>query len=161
MSADDWVSNEELKHFGILRKSGRYPWGSGSNPYQRSMTFYSMVNDLKAQGVPPAEIATAMGLESIADLRSTTSIAKEEKLRYETNMAVTMRDAGASIQAISDELGIPAPTVRLRLKNSENTRASLLLRNTAQHHPRAKWMNMGSWTSVKASRFTLVSPIRR
>lgn len=26
--------NEELYHYGIKRKSGRYPWGSGKEPYQ-------------------------------------------------------------------------------------------------------------------------------
>lgn len=24
----------ELYHYGIKRRSGRYPWGSGKNPYQ-------------------------------------------------------------------------------------------------------------------------------
>lgn len=27
--------NEELYHYGIKRRSGRYPYGSGENPYQR------------------------------------------------------------------------------------------------------------------------------
>ena len=27
-------NNEELYHYGIKRKSGRYPWGSGKEPYQ-------------------------------------------------------------------------------------------------------------------------------
>ena len=27
-------NNEELYHYGIKRKSGRYPWGSGKKPYQ-------------------------------------------------------------------------------------------------------------------------------
>ena len=25
-----------LEHYGTKRHSGRYPWGSGENPYQRS-----------------------------------------------------------------------------------------------------------------------------
>lgn len=28
--------NEELYHFGIPRRSGRYPWGSGDRPFQSS-----------------------------------------------------------------------------------------------------------------------------
>lgn len=31
-----FVNNNELLHFGIKRKSGRYPWGSGERPYQSS-----------------------------------------------------------------------------------------------------------------------------
>ena len=25
---------DELMHYGMPRRSGRYPWGSGENPYQ-------------------------------------------------------------------------------------------------------------------------------
>lgn len=28
-------TNDLLIHYGIKRRSGRYPWGSGDNPYQR------------------------------------------------------------------------------------------------------------------------------
>ena len=33
MFADGLVSENELEHYGVPRKSGRYPWGSGENPY--------------------------------------------------------------------------------------------------------------------------------
>ena len=33
----------ELKHYGIPRRSGRYPWGSGENPYQSLSGFLSSV----------------------------------------------------------------------------------------------------------------------
>lgn len=123
------MSNDELRHYGILRKSGRYPWGSGKDEYTRSKTFYKIVDGLKAQGIPDVEIAKAVGL-SVADLRSTRTIAKEEIIREQTFRAVQLRDKGVSIQAIADELEIPAPTVRLRLKNSENMKESAL-RSTA------------------------------
>ena len=29
-----------LMHYGTPRHSGRYPWGSGENPYQRNGDFY-------------------------------------------------------------------------------------------------------------------------
>jgi hypothetical protein len=121
----DGMSNDELRHYGILRKSGRYPWGSGKDEYTRSQTFYQIVNNLKDKGIPDVEIAKAVGL-SVADLRATRTIAKEEIVREQTNRAVALRDKGVSIQAIADDLGIPAPTVRLRLKNSENIKESAL-----------------------------------
>ena len=31
---EETVENEELMHYGTPRHSGRYPWGSGDNPYQ-------------------------------------------------------------------------------------------------------------------------------
>ena len=41
---------EELAHYGTKRHSGRYPWGSGENPFQRSGDFLSRVQELKKQG---------------------------------------------------------------------------------------------------------------
>ena len=43
-------NNEEfLAHYGVARRSGRYPWGSGDNPYQRHADFlanyYNLVNN--------------------------------------------------------------------------------------------------------------------
>jgi hypothetical protein len=124
-------------HYGILRKSGRYPWGSGKDEFQRSMDFFAYVNELKKKGVPEKDIATAIGLAapddkgfSVAQLRSTTTIAKEQKIQHETNRAVQLREKGVSIEEIAKDLKIPAPTVRLRLKNSENMKKASLL-NTA------------------------------
>lgn len=124
------TDQDDLKHYGILRRSGRYPWGSGKTEYARSMDFYSIVDGLKAQGIPEAEIAKAVGL-SVQDLRSTRTIAKEQIVLEQTNRAVALRDKGVSIDAIAEDLGIPKPTVRLRLKNSENMKESSL-RKTAE-----------------------------
>ena len=48
----EWVNgNREgsvLEHYGTKRHSGRYPWGSGENPYQSSGDFLSRVNEVKA-----------------------------------------------------------------------------------------------------------------
>lgn len=33
MFVDGLIPDNELQHYGIPRKSGRYPWGSGDNPY--------------------------------------------------------------------------------------------------------------------------------
>lgn len=130
-------NKDEFMHYGILRKSGRYPWGSGADEYQRSMDFFSYVNGLRDKGIPDTDIAKAIGLAapddkgfSVQDLRSTRTIAKEQQVLEETNRAVTLRDKGVSIQEISNQMGIPAPTVRLRLKNSENIKESAL-RSTA------------------------------
>ena len=45
------MSEEEfLEHYGMPRRSGRYPWGSGDNPYQRTGDFLSRVEELKKIG---------------------------------------------------------------------------------------------------------------
>lgn len=42
------IAEEMLMHYGMPRRSGRYPWGSGDNPYQHSGDFLSRVEELKA-----------------------------------------------------------------------------------------------------------------
>ena len=41
---------EMLMHYGMPRRSGRYPWGSGDNPYQHSGDFLSRVEEMKKSG---------------------------------------------------------------------------------------------------------------
>ncbi|MFR4579755.1 MAG: hypothetical protein ACLT76_09230 [Clostridium fessum] len=44
------IAEEILMHYGMPRRSGRYPWGSGDNPYQHSGDFLSRVDELKESG---------------------------------------------------------------------------------------------------------------
>lgn len=149
---EDYLPPDELMHYGIKRKSGRYPWGSGDTEYSRSRTFQDMVASLKAQGVSEKDMAKAMGIKpeydkrgkeipfSITQLRDTISIAKEIVNQEQTNRAVALKEKEWSIAAISKELGIPEPTVRLRLKTSENMKKESLvktsddLRKTVDQH---------------------------
>jgi len=136
---------DELKHYGILRKSGRYPWGSGGSSYQRSMDFKAMVEDIKdtlrrvlGMEPPEKEIAQALGYAiqehsgdpkakfTIADYRDTITISKEEIVAAQSEEARKLKDKGMSIEEISKSIGIPAPTVRLRLKNYDNQKKSTL-----------------------------------
>ena len=64
----------ELKHYGILRRSGRYPWGSGENPYQSLSGFLSSVHELRQKGLTEAEIARSMGITT-TQLRARISMA--------------------------------------------------------------------------------------
>lgn len=132
---------DELKHYGIRRKSGRYPWGSGEDEYTRSKDFYKYVDTLKQQliteGVKPKEVdkelAKLIGLQtpddggySIADLRDTRTIAKETIVREQVVQANKLKAKDWSDKAIAENLGIPVSTVRLRLKTrEEDIKASL------------------------------------
>ena len=51
------MSDDELYHYGTARHSGRYPWGSGKDPYQSGESFLATVDELKAKGLTEAEIA--------------------------------------------------------------------------------------------------------
>lgn len=79
------MTEDTLAHYGILRKSGRYPWGSGKDPYQRSRDFQGLVKGLAAKGMSEAEIAKGLGMTT-TELRATKSIAKRERQAVEIAM---------------------------------------------------------------------------
>lgn len=39
-----------LEHYGIRRRSGRYPWGSGKDPYQSGRDFLGRVEEMRKSG---------------------------------------------------------------------------------------------------------------
>ena len=62
----------EVVHYGIKRRSGRYPWGSGGNvstPYLRAVKFQTLVSDIKAAvpGIKEKDILVALGLDELKD----------------------------------------------------------------------------------------------
>lgn len=126
----------ELRHYGILRKSGRYPWGSGADPEQRSRTFMSYVDSMKAKGLSDAEIARGFGLNSegaehtTTDLRTAKSIAKNEILKADQMRALQLRNKGMSPSAIGRQMGRNESSVRALLNPAAQEKAQQL-HNTA------------------------------
>ncbi|HKU53633.1 MAG TPA: hypothetical protein VJQ25_14270, partial [Nitrospira sp.] len=60
---------EYLAHYGILRKSGRYPWGSGGTQEARNRTFLETIQQHEKDGWSQVEIARNYGM-STGDLRA-------------------------------------------------------------------------------------------
>ena len=105
----------ELFHYGTPRHSGRYPWGSGENPYQHETSFLSRVDELKKSGLSEKEISQAMGM-SILELRQEKSIAKDRIRMAQQAEAIRLKDAGYSNVEIGKRLGLPDTTVGNLLK---------------------------------------------
>lgn len=107
-----------LTHYGMPRRSGRYPWGSGEHPYQSAGGFLSRVKELRKEGLSETEIAKAMGLgeHGSAKLRALSRIAREEMDLDNRNEALTLKDKGWSNVAIAKKLGVTEGTVRNLLK---------------------------------------------
>lgn len=107
----------ELMHYGVLRRSGRYPWGSGENPYQRYDSFLGYVDELRSQGLSEVEIARGLGMTT-SELRSRKSIAKAEKRAADAAEAWRLKEKGYSNVAIGERMGINESSVRNLLKPS-------------------------------------------
>lgn len=111
------IIDEELYHYGTPRHSGRYPWGSGENPYQRNQSFLGYVNDLKKQGLSEKEIARGLGM-STGELRAKKAIANSYNRKEDVAMAIRLKEKGYSNVAIGKRMGINESSVRNLLNAS-------------------------------------------
>lgn len=112
---------DELMHYGTPRHSGRYPWGSGENPYQRNASFLGQVRQLKNEGVSEVAIARSMGM-STTQLRDRISVADTEVKRYERSEALRLREKGMSKSAIARRMGKNESTIRSYLDEERTAR---------------------------------------
>ena len=143
-------NDDTLAHYGILRRSGRYPWGSGKDPYQRSLDFQGLVKGLEAKGMSEAEIARGLGMTT-TELRATKSIAKRERQAVEIAMVRKLDAKNMSQAAIAERLGISSSTVRNYLKEDAGKTASkiegtadILKREVDKH----RYIDIGAGTEV-------------
>ena len=109
---DELDKTEDLKHYGIKRRSGRYPWGSGENPYQHSGDFLSRVEQLHKRGLTEKQIVDAINKElpegqeiTTTQLRAYKAIAKSERRSLEVARAKSLRADGKSLNEIAQIMG--------------------------------------------------------
>ena len=115
----------ELTHYGMPRKSGRYPWGSGENPFQSGYSFLAAVDKLKSEGLSNKEIADAFDI-STGELVRRKAVAKNEKRKEDIAEAIRLKDRGHSNVAIGKKMGINESSVRNLLKAAEQDKQTVL-----------------------------------
>lgn len=109
------VLDDILMHYGMPRRSGRYPWGSGDNPYQHSGDFISRVDELRKSNFTFTDengktwsgdnaIAKSMGLTT-TQFRTQYSLAKDERRSLEVARAKSLRADGYSLSEIAEQMG--------------------------------------------------------
>lgn len=115
----------ELKHIGVKRRSGRYPYGSGDNPYQRgSSPFLERVNALKKEGMSDTEIARTMGIKR-NELVNRRSIERAEQRKADYAYALKLKEKGYSNVAIGKRMGINESSVRSLLDPAIQERSEI------------------------------------
>jgi DNA-binding CsgD family transcriptional regulator len=108
------MSDEEfLEHYGMPRRSGRYPWGSGEDPYQHEPDFLSRVEQLKAKGwqETPENIKKEFGLTT-SQYRIEKSICNDERKALDIARAKSLKADGLSTSEIGRRMGVNESTVR-------------------------------------------------
>lgn len=120
------IAEDILMHYGVKRRSGRYPWGSGEHGFQDSGDFLSRVNELKSHNMSEKEIANALGM-STTSLRTQLRVANHQRRALEADRARSLREDGKSLNEIAEIMGY---------KNDSSIR-SLLNENTANNKNKA------------------------
>lgn len=114
----DESSDLYLEHYGMPRRSGRYPWGSGDNPYQHSGDFLARVEELHKQGLTEKQIADEMKI-STGDLRALKQIAKNERRAIERAKAQDLEAKGYSRAEIARMMGYNSESSIRNLLNDD------------------------------------------
>lgn len=121
------IAQDILMHYGVKRRSGRYPWGSGDNPYQHSGDFLSRVEELQKQGLSEKQIAESIGI-STTELRLQKRLATHERRALEADRARSLREDGKSLNEIAEIMGY----------NNDSSIRALLNENTADNKNKAR-----------------------
>jgi hypothetical protein len=145
---------EHLAHYGVKRRSGRYPWGSGGNAPEatRSKDFLTMVDKLKKQGMSEAEIAEGVGLKSTTELRAEKSIAKDRVRQEKIRQATRLKEKDYKNTDIARIMGINESSVRALLVPGQKDKADAT-QTTAKvlkdHVAKKDMIDVGKGTEVQ------------
>ena len=115
--------NDVLMHYGIKRRSGRYPWGSGEDPYQHGRDFLARIEELKKSGwtETPESIREEFGLTT-TQYRAQKAIAKDERRALNVATAKSLKEDGLKDTEIGRRLGVNESTVRSWLNSESEAR---------------------------------------
>ncbi|WP_347256084.1 helix-turn-helix domain-containing protein [Anaerostipes sp. PC18] len=126
---------DSLMHYGMPKRSGRYPWGSGKEPYQHSGDFLSRIEELKRdknlsfidengkKWTGETAIAKTMGLSS-SEYRIQKALAKGERRAADISEVKRLQDKGCNNSEIARKMGINESSVRSLL--DEDSKARML-----------------------------------
>ena len=119
--------DDYLAHYGVLRRSGRYPWGSGGENHtpQDNWSFLDWVKSLRSKGMSESEIAEGFGMNS-TQLRQAKTFARAQVKLSDIAQAQRLKDRGWSTQAIAERMGKPEATVRTLLAPGAADKAKIL-----------------------------------
>lgn len=131
------IAEDILMHYGMPFRSGRYPWGSGEDPYQRNRDFLSRVDELKKQGFTYTDadgrkwtgekaIYKSMGMTS-SEYRNEKTIAKDQRKLHNIATAKSLKEDGLGATEIGRKMGVPESTVREWLKPDADSKIDLTM----------------------------------
>lgn len=117
------VVEDMLMHYGMPRRSGRYPFGSGKDPYQHTRDFLGRVEELRKQNFTWTDpetgkkyagdtaIAKSMGLTT-SQFRTEIGLATSERRALQVARMKSLQADGLNNSEIARKMGVNESTVR-------------------------------------------------
>ena len=123
LGSAEMTDEEFIKHYGIPRRSGRYPWGSGDQKYQHNQDFLSRIEELKKKGwkETPENIKKEFGLTT-TQYRIEKSICRDERRMLDVARAKSLKADGLGDSEIGRRMGVNESTVRSWLNQDAEAR---------------------------------------
>ena len=125
---------DELAHYGIKYRSGRYPYGSGEEPFQHDRDFLGRVEELKKNGWKEnaENVKKEFGI-TLEQYRNEKAWAVEERKLWQLKTAERLRDKeGLGPTEIGRKLEVSESTVRGWFEDSGREAKLMAARNTAE-----------------------------
>lgn len=125
------LEGEELFHYGTKFHSGRYPYGSGDQPFQHEGDFLTRVERLRKEGWKETaeNVKKEFGI-SLEDYRNEKAWANYTRRERQVARAKSLKEKGLGDTAIGKEMGIPESSVR-SLLNPKSEAKMLAAKQTA------------------------------
>ena len=125
--------NDHLSHYGLPRRSGRYKWGSGKDPYQSTGGKHSFKKTaLAGERYIKSKLGSSKRAQKKAERKAAKARENEENEKAKEQRKNKYRDEKAYVKSLSDE--------ELRKINTRDQMESQYLKNHPQQKPLHKKM---------------------
>ena len=125
--------NDHLEHYGLPRRSGRYKWGSGKDPYQSTGGKRSFKKTaLAGERYIKSKLGSSKRAQKKAERKAAKARENEENEKAKEQRKNKYRDEKAYVKSLSDE--------ELRKINTRDQLESQYLKNHPQQKPFHKKM---------------------
>ena len=119
--------NGEIYHYGMKYRSGRYPYGSGEDPYQHDPHWVVRLQELRDSGMTDSEIAKALGMTS-TQFRAKKALETNAYLASCQHYALELKKKGWSTSAIARQMDTNESTVRGWLDPAKQERRTVAMK---------------------------------
>lgn len=123
---------DSIMHYGTKRHSGRYPYGSGEDPYQHENNFLKKYEGLRANGMSELDMANELGMTT-RQLRDNITWARAAQREFRRDMIPRLKENGMSNTEIATYLDTSEGTVRRimdTIENPQNKPSTIKITNT-------------------------------